>query len=103
MVADLFHHGHVEFLKSAKELGSFLKVGIHSDETVESYKRKPICNMDERIKVVRACKYVDEVIENAPLVVTKEYIIKNNIDMIVHGDDISQESINEMYSNVIDK
>ena len=40
MVADLFHYGHVNFLRQAKSHGDFLLVGVHSDETVESYKRK---------------------------------------------------------------
>ena len=42
MVADLFHYGHVNFLKRCKQLGDYLIVGIHSDSDVESYKRKPI-------------------------------------------------------------
>ena len=42
MVADLFHLGHVEFLRKAKEHGDVLKVGIHNDETVEGSKRKPV-------------------------------------------------------------
>ena len=46
MVADLFHYGHVNFLKQCSELGDCLIVGIHSDKDVESYKRKPILTMD---------------------------------------------------------
>lgn len=45
MCADLFHYGHVNLLKNAKqlvgEMGNLI-VGIHSDKTIESYKRKPI-------------------------------------------------------------
>ena len=51
-----------------------LVVGIHSDETVESYKRRPICSMLERIECVSVCKYVDEVVPCAPLDVSEEYI-----------------------------
>ena len=42
MVGDLFHYGHVEILRRAKEKGDKLIVGVHSDETVMEYKRKPI-------------------------------------------------------------
>ena len=66
MVADLFHYGHVEFLKKARELGDYLIVGIHADEILEDYKRKPILTMEERIISVAGCRYVDEVLPSAP-------------------------------------
>ena len=48
MVADLFHYGHVEFLKQASAFGDHLLVGIHSDEAVQANKRIPILSMEER-------------------------------------------------------
>jgi cytidyltransferase-like protein len=95
MCADLFHYGHVNLLKAAKKLGDILIVGIHSDSTIESYKRKPIMNMKERITVVEACKYVDEVIPDEPLVITQKYIMDNNINVVAHA---HQESENKKYS-----
>jgi cytidyltransferase-like protein len=80
MVADLFHYGHVEFLQRAGELGDTLVVGIHSDATVESYKRRPVMTMRERIGVVEACRYVDEVIADAPLSLSKEWIDRRRGD-----------------------
>lgn len=91
MVADLFHYGHVNFLKQASRHGDFLLVGIHADETVESYKRKPILTMKERVASVEGCRYVDEVIPNAPLEITREWIDKHKIDLIIHGDDVAPE------------
>lgn len=85
MVADLFHYGHVEFLKNiynTKKPGDLLYVGIHNDETVESYKRTPIMTMEERIKVIESCKYIDKVIPDAPLSISKEYIDLYKIDYI---------------------
>ena len=82
MVADLFHYGHANFLKQCSELGDYLIVGIHSDNDVESYKRKPILSFEERIKVVKACKYVDKVIKG-PLIVTTELLEKYKIDYVV--------------------
>jgi glycerol-3-phosphate cytidylyltransferase len=97
MVADLFHHGHAEFLRQARALGDVLVVGIHSDEVVESYKRAPLMTMDERIRVVEACRYVDEVIPDAPLAVTKDWIERHRLDLVVHGDDIDGEETARMY------
>lgn len=89
MVADLFHYGHVTFLKKAHQLGTYLIVGIISDEVATAYKRKPILSQDERTKVLAGCKYVDEIINDAPLIVTKEFIQQHNIDLVVHGDDFN--------------
>jgi cytidyltransferase-like protein len=97
MVADLFHAGHVAFLARARTLGDILMVGIHSDETVASYKRLPILTMEERIAVVEACKYVDAVIPDAPLQVTAEWLDRYEIDLVVHGDDFSQASLEQFY------
>ena len=87
MVGDLFHIGHINMLKQAREYGDNLIVGIHSDKTVESYKRKPILSESERYEIVKNCKLVDEVITDAPLVITQDYIKENKIDVVVHGDD----------------
>lgn len=102
MVGDLFHYGHVEYLKECKKMSKILKVGIHNDIDVASYKRSPVLSMIERIKVVEACKYVDEVIADAPLKVSKEFLQLHNIDKVVHANDISQENIDIMFVDIKD-
>ncbi len=97
MTADLFHYGHVNFLKQASEIGDYLIVGIHSDETVKNYKRSPIMTMEERISVVTSCRYVDEVIPDAPLIIDLEWIKKHNINLVVHGDDFSEDLLQLCY------
>jgi cytidyltransferase-like protein len=97
MVGDLFHHGHVEFLRQARELGDELVVGIHSDADVASYKRPPVMTMEERVGVVRGCRYVDEVISGAPLQVTRDFVERHGIDLVVHGDDFDRERLLRMY------
>ena len=97
MTADLFHFGHVNFLKQASEIGDYLIVGIHSDETVQNYKRSPIMTMEERISVVASCRYVDEVIPNAPLIIDLKWIKKHNIHLVVHGDDFSEDLLQLCY------
>ena len=63
MVADLFHYGHVNFLRDARRLGDHLTVGIVSDRRALSYKRRPVLKWEERQAVVEACRYVDAVLE----------------------------------------
>ena len=97
MTADLFHFGHVNFLKQASEIGDYLIAGIHSDETVQNYKRSPIMTIEERISVVASCRYVDEVIPNAPLIIDLKWIKKHNIHLVVHGDDFSEDLLQLCY------
>ncbi len=91
MVADLFHYGHVNFLRQAREHGDYLLVGIHADDTVMRYKQRPIFSMEERVASVEGCKYVDEVVSNAPLTIDRGWIEQHDIDLILHGDDFSDE------------
>ena len=99
IVADLFHYGHVEFLKKCKGLGDYLIVGLMSDKVVESYKRRPILTLEERLKVVSGCKYADKVLEG-PCPVTKEFIEEHNIDYVIHAHDEEDKSYDSFYKNV---
>lgn len=99
MVGDLFHPGHVELLRVAKAQGDYLVVGVLSDETVASYKRIPVMTLKERASVIRACRYVDEVIEGAPDVVTSAFLEAHEISLVVHGGKISEESIQRVYAD----
>ena len=97
MTADLFHYGHVEFLKRARALGDYVLVGLHNDEVLEAHKRKPVLTMEERITSVAGCRWVDEVIPNAPWKFDPAWIEKYSIDLVVHGDDYSQERLEYFY------
>ncbi len=104
MVADLLHYGHINFIKciytNYKLNNDKIYVGIHNDETVESYKRKPILTMEERIKVLEGCKYIDMIIPNAPLKITEEYIKLHNINKIFIPNNRTVEDNILMLSNV---
>ena len=91
MVADIFHYGHMNFLKQARTHGDFLLVGIHTDEAVTVYKRRPLFSMEERVASVEGCRYVDQVVPYAPLTIDREWIEKHDIDLVMHGDDFSSE------------
>jgi len=85
---DLFHAGHVEFLRKAKELGDYLLVGVHDDQVVNRVKglNHPLMNLHERVLSVLACRYVDEVIIGAPYTVTTDVLQKvYRITKVVHG------------------
>ena len=90
-VFDLFHAGHIEFLKKAKSLGTYLIAGVISDESCQSYKRQPIINLNNRVIMIENTKVVDKVIKNSPLIISKEFIDIHDIDIVVHGDDSKQE------------
>lgn len=74
MVGDLFHAGHVELLRKAHRHGDWLIVGVLSDETTASYKRRPIMTLAERVAVIESCRYVDEVIADSPYRVTQDFL-----------------------------
>ncbi|PWA82554.1 ethanolamine-phosphate cytidylyltransferase [Artemisia annua] len=84
---DLFHAGHVEILKNARQLGDFLLVGIYTDQTVSQQRGThfPLMHLHERSLSVLACRYVDEVIIGAPCEISKDMITTFNISVVVHG------------------
>ena len=87
VVADLFHVGHVRLFERAKNEGDYLIVGVHSDASVQSYKRLPYIPEKHRYEMGRSCRFVDQVIEDAPLTITREFIDQHKIDLVIHGDD----------------
>jgi len=97
MVGDLFHAGHVALLRAARELGDHLIVGVLSDETATAYKRRPIMTLAERVEVIEACRYVDEVIPDAPNRITQAFLAEHRVSLVVHGDDVTAGAAAEVY------
>lgn len=63
-VFDLFHIGHLNMFRRAKELCNYLIVGVVSDEGVRLNKQaEPFVPFDERIEMVKSCRYVDEAVK----------------------------------------
>eukprot|EP01043_Picozoa_sp_COSAG02_P071756 COSAG02_NODE_13241_length_1421_cov_1.532526_1_plen_256_part_00 len=110
MSCDLYHYGHSDLLKRgiamlqqllkeqepAAERGNVhivMVVGVCSDETVESYKRRPIQTLQERAAAMRSCRYCDEVIEDAPAVTDASFMQLHNLDFVLTGDDYTDSSL----------
>ena len=62
-VYDMFHIGHLNILRNAKNLCETLVVGVSTNELVECYKGKvPVISYHDRVAIVSAIKYVDKVV-----------------------------------------
>lgn len=86
-VFDMFHIGHLNILKNAKERCDVLIVGVSTDELVQSYKHKlPVIPFEQRLQIVEAIRYVDRVVPQ--LTLDKEAAWRElKFDAIFHGDD----------------
>ncbi|KAF7827138.1 choline-phosphate cytidylyltransferase 2-like [Senna tora] len=112
-IYDLFHFGHARSLEQAKKSFSilsvaigvnivydlisdrllklmekfpntYLLVGCCNDEVTHKYKGKTVMTEAERYESLRHCKWVDEVIPDAPWVINQEFIDSHNIDYVAH-------------------
>ena len=61
-VYDLFHIGHLNLLRNAKGMCDKLIVGVTTDDLVLYKGKKPLIPFEDRIEIVRACRYVDAAI-----------------------------------------
>lgn len=86
-VFDMFHIGHLNILKKAKEKCDYLIVGVSTDELVKSYKNKePIIPFEHRCEIVAALNVVDEVVAQKNRNKIKQFQ-EINYDVLFVGDD----------------
>ena len=84
---DMFHIGHLNLIRNAKQNCDYLIVGVNSDELVKKYKGKEtIVSLDERLDIISSIKYVDKVISCDSLDKVEIYK-KFNYDILFIGDD----------------
>ena len=99
-VFDMFHIGHLNILKRAKEQCDYLIVGVSTDEVVEEYKKKtPIIKFEERIAIVEAIKYVDKVVPQTTMDKMEAWK-QLKFDVMFHGSDWKGS---DMYNHIIEK
>ncbi len=96
-VFDLFHIGHLNIIKRAKEQCEHLIVGVSTDELVKEYKNKyPIIPFEERKQIIEALKYVDEVV---PQTTMDKYAAWEDLhyEALFHGDDWKNSDMYNKY------
>ena len=90
---DLFHYGHLELLRRAKDICDILVVGVSGDEYIKEHKGKtPVIPYKERSEIVKACKYVDVVLiqdySRRFICLTKKELCESaEADVLIVGDD----------------
>jgi glycerol-3-phosphate cytidylyltransferase len=84
---DLLHLGHLNMIRRSRELGDRLIVGVSTDELIEAYKgMKPIIPFEERLELVRALRWTDEVViqhQLVPIPILQQY----QVSVVTIGDD----------------
>ena len=86
-VYDMFHIGHLNIFKRAKEYCDFLIVGVTTDELCYQRKGKyPIINENDRMEIVKSIKYVDKVVPQVDMEKIKP-VVENDVEVVFVGSD----------------
>jgi len=90
---DLLHDGHIDIMKQAKEKCNYLIVAVGTDEFMKERKnRETVLSYEQRVAIVEAIKYVDEVVPEENLDKIAAYK-KYHFDVMFAGDDHLNEPI----------
>ncbi|CAL1271962.1 unnamed protein product [Larinioides sclopetarius] len=105
-IYDLFHQGHARQLMQAKNSFKdvYLIVGVNSDFLTHQHKGKTVMTDFERYEAVRHCRYVDEVVRDAPWVLDDKFLEENKIDFVAHDDiPYTMGDDNDVYKHIKEK
>lgn len=102
-VFDMFHIGHLNILRRAKEKCDYLIVGVSTDELVRAYKHKtPIIPFDQRRAIVEAIRYVDEVVPQTSMD-KLAFLKERHFDVMFHGDEWKGTELYDRYEKEFSK
>jgi choline-phosphate cytidylyltransferase len=105
-IYDMFHTGHARQLMQAKMAfpETHLIVGICSDELTFKNKGRTVMNDQERYEAVRHCRYVDEIVTDAPWTLDMAFLEKHKIDFVAHDElPYAAASADDVYKFVKDR
>lgn len=96
-VFDLFHLGHVLMLEECKSQCDWLIIALNKSENIDPSinpnKMKPLFSLDERVAIMKACKYIDEVITYSSESELYELMKENKLSIRFLGDDYKGKKI----------
>jgi len=85
---DIFHSGHVSFLKMCSRIADEVVVCLNKDEFINNFKgAKPVLSYEDRKTCLESCRYVDRVVENTGGEDSKPSILSVNPDILAIGSD----------------
>lgn len=103
-IFDLFHAGHVLMLEECARHCDFLIVALNTavniDPTINSDKQVPIYSIEERLLIMKACRYVDEVVIYNSEEELMDLMKLNKIDIRFIGDDYRKKKITGAELNI---
>ncbi|EOB11624.1 Ethanolamine-phosphate cytidylyltransferase [Nosema bombycis CQ1] len=85
---DLFHWGHANAIRQSRNYGDHIVVGVHPFKDILRHKSLPVMKDEERIEVVKSCKWANEVTLEAPFVTEMSVVRKYGCSLVLHGDDL---------------
>lgn len=90
MSVTLLHHGHTRLLRFAKQYGVVIVALTTDDEIVKHKGYHPEMCFEARKELVESIKYVDSVVPS-PWLIDLDFLKRYEIDLLVHGDDNSND------------